>query len=83
MDRLDEIFEKDLKFDQPFLPPAKRAAYSDRTAHLIACLSQAAYFKFEGEKSLLDWAKDLMSMRADLDEKMAQALLEKFQNQIR
>ena len=81
-ERLEEIFAKHPQFDQLYALPAKRAAYSDRTAHFMACLAQAAYFKFEGEKGLLGWVEDLMSMRTEMDETKAKALLEKFRNQI-
>ena len=45
-----------LVFDNPALlaPPVQRAAYSDRTAWLMACLSELAYFKFEGDEDALE-----------------------------
>ncbi|MEQ8441236.1 MAG: lipase family protein [Alphaproteobacteria bacterium] len=43
-------------FDAPDLlkPPVRRAAYSDRTAWLMAALSELAYFQFEGTQAGLE-----------------------------
>lgn len=40
-------------------PPVRRAAYSDRTAWLMAEMSRLAYFKFEGSIDLQDLAQSL------------------------
>lgn len=40
-------------------PPTSRAAYSDRTAWLMAEMSRLAYYKFEGSVDLADIAKAL------------------------
>ena len=47
--------------------PVSRAAYSDRTAWLMAEMSRLAYFKFEGEDSLESLSDDLMKIN-DRDE---------------
>ena len=39
--------------------PTRRAAYSDRTAWLMAAMSELAYYKFEGESTFADLASDL------------------------
>lgn len=43
-------------FDAPDLlkPPVRRAAYSDRTAWLMAALSELAYYRFEGDTAGMD-----------------------------
>ena len=38
--------------DQLLTPPVKRAAFSDRTAYLMAEMSRLAYFKFEGSNNI-------------------------------
>ena len=54
-------------FDAPELlsPPVKRAAYSDRTAWLMAEMSRLAYDKFEGGRSLASLAGDLAKFAND------------------
>ena len=47
-------------------PPIRRAAYSDRTAWLLAEMSQLAYVKFEqNELNFLDLAKDMIGMEKE------------------
>ncbi len=54
-DNLERIFD-----DKTLLnAPVRRAAYSDRTAWLMAAMSQLAYYKFEGEQSLKELAVEL------------------------
>ena len=48
-------------------PPVKRAAYSDRTAWLMAELSRLAYERFEGSASMQDLAKSLSALTASDD----------------
>jgi hypothetical protein len=55
-------------------PPIKRAAYSDRTAWLMAEMSRLAYSKFEGGRSLKSLAEELSKKS---DEKTIVKLLEK------
>ncbi len=54
-------------FDAPELlsPPIKRAAYSDRTAWLMAEMSRLAYDKFEGGRSLKSLAESLAKIADD------------------
>ena len=54
-------------FDAPELlsPPIKRAAYSDRTAWLMAEMSRLAYDKFEGSRSLKSLAEGLAKCASD------------------
>ncbi len=54
-------------FDAPELlsPPIKRAAYSDRTAWLMAEMSRLAYDKFEGSRSLKSLAESLAKCAGD------------------
>lgn len=54
-------------FDAPELlsPPIKRAAYSDRTAWLMAEMSRLAYDKFEGSRSLKALAENLAKCADD------------------
>ncbi|TDI58683.1 MAG: lipase family protein [Alphaproteobacteria bacterium] len=54
-------------FDAPELlsPPIKRAAYSDRTAWLMAEMSRLAYDKFEGSRSLKSLAEGLAKCAGD------------------
>lgn len=47
--------------------PTLRAAYSDRTAWLMASMSELAYFKFEGEVSFADLAKEFAAMSDSSD----------------
>ena len=52
-------------FDAPDLlkPPVRRAAYSDRTAWLMASLSELAYFQFEGSQAgLASLIADIQSL---------------------
>lgn len=57
-------------------PPVGRAAYSDRTAWLLATMSRLAYKQFESPKELLD---DVSSALAELtDAKAVAARLEEF-----
>ena len=66
--QLDEI--KSLK------PPAKRAAYSDRMAWLMASMSQLAYEPFEGSgQGMLNIASQLAQLNGDVG-KIATRLLE-------
>lgn len=55
-------------------PPVKRAAYSDRSALLMAEMSRLAYFKFEGSVELTSLAKSLADAT---DEKDIKETLEK------
>lgn len=50
-------------FDYPKLlsAPVRRAAYSDRTAWLMASMSELAYWQFEGSDKMLDVVADLVS----------------------
>jgi triacylglycerol lipase len=51
--------------------PGKRAAYSDRTAYMMAEMSRLAYFRFEGGRNIteiLESLKKLISSKADLVE---------------
>lgn len=48
-------------YDKLLKPPVKRAAFSDRTAYLMAELSRLAYFRFEGGTNL----DELLKMAAD------------------
>ncbi len=81
-DQLEEIFEKNPVVENLFIPPVRRAAYSDRTAHLMACMAQAAYYKFEGEKELLEWVNDLVSLKDKLAKDKVEKLLREFRSQI-
>lgn len=47
--------------DNLLSPPISRAAYSDRTAWLMAEISRLVYFKFEGEAELKEVAKAIAS----------------------
>lgn len=51
------------KYPQLLTPPVARAAYSDRTAWLMAEMSRFAYLKFESDAELLD---DLAKKLAEL-----------------
>ncbi len=42
--------------------PTQRVGYSDRTAWLMATMSQLAYFEFENRKSITDIASDLAAI---------------------
>jgi len=56
-----ERFETDSYFKGDFTilpPPLRRAAYSDRTAFVMASMAHLAYFKFEGEKGDNDEQKE-------------------------
>jgi len=46
-------------------PPLKRAAYSDRTAWLMAEMSRLAYHRFEGGKSFESLADDLATVKGE------------------
>ena len=45
--------------------PEQRAGYSDRTAWLMAVMSQLAYFEFENRRTLTDLAADLAKLGSD------------------
>ena len=42
--------------------PVRRAAYSDRTAWIMAAMSELAYYRFEGGQDFLSLAKDLVTL---------------------
>ena len=44
--------------------PGKRAAYSDRTAYLMAEMSRLAYFKFEGGNNITEILDSVKRTRA-------------------
>jgi triacylglycerol lipase len=49
--------------------PGKRAAYSDRTAYMMAEMSRLAYFRFEGGRNIaeiLESLKKLTSSKTEL-----------------
>lgn len=50
------------EYEQLLSPPVKRAAFSDRTAYLMAEMSRLAYFRFEGGANL----DDVLKLAADL-----------------
>lgn len=52
------------KYPQLLMPPIARAAYSDRTAWLMAQMSRFAYLKFESSEELLN---ELVEKLAELD----------------
>ncbi len=58
-------------FDEKSLlaAPVRRAAYSDRTAWLMAAMSELAYFKFEGGEDFVSLATDIVSIRGANDVK--------------
>lgn len=68
-------------FDAPELlsPPVKRAAYSDRTAWLMAEMSRLAYDKFEGGRSLKSLAESLTEITDD-KKKVVRLLKEYIEN---
>ncbi len=68
-------------FDAPELlsPPVKRAAYSDRTAWLMAEMSRLAYDKFEGGRSLKSLAESLTEITGD-KKKVVRLLKEYIEN---
>ena len=45
--------------------PEQRAGYSDRTAWLMAVMSQLAYFEFESRRTVADLAEDLARLGGD------------------
>ena len=47
--------------------PTRRAAYSDRTAWLMAAMSELAYYKFEGESTFADLVSDLAGISSASD----------------
>ena len=60
----DQELRKDFDRFSQLKPPAKRAAYSDRTAWLMAILSQLAYTRFDEEdrSALLELAGELAEL---------------------
>ncbi|MDH3220486.1 MAG: lipase family protein [Gammaproteobacteria bacterium] len=44
--------------------PVQRAAYSDRTAWIMAAMSELAYFRFEGGQDFVALAQDLVSIKS-------------------
>ena len=60
----EQNIRSDLAQIQELKPPAKRTAYSDRTAWLMAALAEIAYVPFEGERksSLLALAAELAKL---------------------
>jgi triacylglycerol lipase len=76
-----------MSLEDPLLrnPPVRRAAYSDRTAWLMALLSQATYIKFEGETmdlvSLASRIAELAESDGELDPPMVLKQLETYQAQ--
>ena len=66
---LEQTLTTDLRRFSALKPPAKRAAYSDRTAWLMAILSELAYMQFDEEdrSRLLDLATEL----AELNDRVA------------
>ncbi len=81
-DDFKTVFKKSDNLDVLFGVPVRRAAYSDRTAHLMACMAQAAYYKFEGGRDLVDWVEDLMDLRKGLSKEKARSLLAAFASEI-
>jgi hypothetical protein len=61
-------------------PPIKRAAYSDRTAWLMAEMSRLAYDKFEGGRSLKSLAESLAKIKEDNKTKIVGLLKEYIEN---
>ena len=45
--------------------PAKRAAFSDRTAYLMAEMSRLAYFKFEGGNNISEIVEKVEELLPD------------------
>jgi triacylglycerol lipase len=45
--------------------PTKRAAYSDRTAYMMAEMSRLAYFRFEGGRNIEEIIKSVKSLTSD------------------
>ena len=45
--------------------PGKRAAYSDRTAYLMAEMSRLAYFRFEGGRNITEILGSLKNLTSD------------------
>ncbi len=60
----EQALGNDLRRFSVLKPPAKRAAYSDRTAWLMAILSELAYIRFDQEDRgrLLDLARELAEL---------------------
>ncbi len=81
-DDFQSVFSKSTDLKALFGVPMQRAAYSDRTAHLMACLAQAAYYRFEGGTDFVEWVTDLVAIRDDLTEDKAKELLSKFAAQV-
>jgi hypothetical protein len=46
-------------------PPIARAAYSDRTAWIMAELSRIAYIRFEGNENRLEQATEALASLTD------------------
>jgi len=83
-DKLDDIFVKCDELDTLFGAPLRRAAYSDRTAHLMACMAQAAYYAFEGKPGITDWVSELVKNNGQaLTREKAKLVLEAFAKDIR
>ncbi len=59
-DELSELFDA----ANLLASPTRRAAYSDRTAWLMAAMSELAYYKFEGEGTFPALAKELAELSA-------------------
>ncbi|MEH6405323.1 MAG: lipase family protein [Sneathiella sp.] len=62
-------------FDRPslLLAPVRRAAYSDRTAWLMASMSELAYWQFEGGERVVDVVTDLVAEARGKNKKEAEA----------
>lgn len=60
----DQQLTKDFRAFSTHKPPVRRAAYSDRTAWLMAILSELAYTRFdeEDENSILALAAELAEL---------------------
>lgn len=67
-------------FDEALLlnAPVRRAAYSDRTAWVMAAMSELAYFRFEGGQDFIGLAKDLTQIdkAADIESRLRRFLAE-------
>ena len=45
--------------------PGKRAAYSDRTAYMMAEMSRLAYFRFEGGQNITEILESIKKLTSD------------------
>ena len=45
--------------------PGKRAAYSDRTAYMMAEMSRLAYFRFEGVQNITEILESIKELTSD------------------